>query len=68
VPKEGEEIRAQYAFSTTLARKIVTCRLTTLSRNSAKGESSTTTKKVMVRVGGGWQDLQFYMLNRQAGL
>ncbi|TFY56335.1 hypothetical protein EVG20_g8962 [Dentipellis fragilis] len=68
IPKEGEEVRAQYAFSTSLARKVVTCRLTTLSRNSAKGEASTTTKKVMVRVGGGWQDLQFYMLNRQAGL
>ena len=48
VPKEGEEIRAQYAFSTALARKIVTCRLTTMTR---KGEVAK--KKVMVRVGGG---------------
>jgi hypothetical protein len=53
MPREGEEIRAQYAFSNSLARKTVTCRLTTLSRAGAKGEASTATKKVMVRVGGG---------------
>ena len=53
IPREGEEIRAQYAFSNSLARKTVTCRLTTLSRAGAKGEPSTATKKVMVRVGGG---------------
>lgn len=53
VPKEGEEVRAQYAFSNSLARKTVTCRLTTLSRAGAKGEPSTASKKVMVRVGGG---------------
>ncbi|KAH9036420.1 hypothetical protein EDB84DRAFT_1482924 [Lactarius hengduanensis] len=53
IPRDGEEIRAQYAFSNSLARKTVTCRLTTLSRAGAKGESSTATKKVMVRVGGG---------------
>ena len=68
IPREGEEIRAQYAFSNSLARKMVTCRLTTLSRAGAKGEASTATKKVMVRVGGGWQDLQLYMLNRAAGM
>ncbi|KAI9458106.1 hypothetical protein F5148DRAFT_332385 [Russula earlei] len=68
IPREGEEVRAQYAFSNSLARKTVTCRLTTLSRAGAKGEPSTATKKVMVRVGGGWQDLQLYMLNRAAGM
>jgi hypothetical protein len=68
LPREGEEVRAQYAFSNSLARKMVTCRLTTLSRAGAKGEASTATKKVMVRVGGGWQDLQLYMLNRAAGM
>ena len=55
IPREGEEIRAQYAFSNSLAKKTVTCRLTTLSRAGAKGESSTASKKVMVRVGGGKQ-------------
>jgi hypothetical protein len=68
IPKEGGEIRAQYAFTNALSRKVVNCRLTTLSRAGAKGEASTATKKVMVRVGGGWQDLQMYMLNRQAGI
>ena len=53
IPREGEEVRAQYAFSNSLARKTVTCRLTTLSRAGSKGEASTATKKVMVRVGGG---------------
>ncbi|KAH9911878.1 hypothetical protein B0H21DRAFT_817294 [Amylocystis lapponica] len=62
-PREGEEIRAQYAFSSTLGRKIVTCKLTTLARSGAKG----TTKKVMCRVGGGWQDLYVYMASRQTG-
>lgn len=50
-PREGEEIRAQYAFSNTLARKVVTCKLTTLARSGARG--NTATKKVMCRVGGG---------------
>ena len=50
IPKEGEEIKAQYAFSTALSRKIVTCRLTTMTRSGKAGE---TTKKVMCRVGGG---------------
>ena len=40
VPREGEEIRAQYAFSNSLARKVVTCRLTTLTRASRTGASS----------------------------
>ncbi|KAI5895430.1 uncharacterized protein SCHCODRAFT_02619391 [Schizophyllum commune H4-8] len=66
-PKEGEEIKAQYAFSNALGRKVVTCRLTTLVR-PGKVSGPTTTKKVMVRVGGGWQDLNLYMLNRQAGM
>ncbi|KAJ7577039.1 hypothetical protein C8J56DRAFT_799411 [Mycena floridula] len=67
VPKEGEEIKAQYAFSNALSRKVVTCKLTTLTR-LAKGGPDTTTKKVMCRVGGGWQDLSHYVLNRQAGM
>lgn len=67
-PREGEEIMAQYAFSNALGRKVVTCRLTTLSRVVGKGMGPVTNKKVMVRVGGGWQDLQLYMLNRQAGM
>lgn len=68
-PRAGEEIRAQYAFSNAFSRKVVTCRLTTLTRSGSKSAGQpTTTKKVMCRVGGGWQDLQLYMLNRQAGL
>ena len=51
IPKEGKEIKAQYAFSNSLSRKVVTCRLTTLSRSSSAG--TTTNKKVMCRVGGG---------------
>lgn len=61
VPKEGEEIKAQYAFSNTLSKKTVTCRLTTMTRSSKAGggdasasaPTTTTTKKVMCRVGGG---------------
>ena len=68
IPKEGEEIRASYAFSNSLARRVVTCRLTTLTRSGGRSSGETTTKKVMCRVGGGWQDLQLYMLNRQAGM
>jgi len=69
VPRAGEEIRAQYAFANALSRKVVTCRLTTLTRSGSKNAGHpTTTKKVMCRVGGGWQDLHLYMLNRQAGL
>lgn len=52
IPKGGEEIKAQYAFSNSLSKKIVTCRLTTLTRSGKTG-GDTTTKKVMCRVGGG---------------
>lgn len=65
-PKEGEEIRASYSFSNSLSRKVVTCKLTTLTRSGARGGGMS--KKVMCRVGGGWQDLQLYMLNRQSGM
>lgn len=68
-PKEGEEVRGQYAVSSPLSRKVITCKLTTLTRPGARGsgEGPTTTKKVMCRVGGGWQDLQVYIQNHQAG-
>ncbi|KAI0923920.1 hypothetical protein AcW1_006736 [Taiwanofungus camphoratus] len=62
VPRESEEIRAQYAFSNTLARKVVTCKLTTMARSGTKG----VTRKVMCRVGGGWQDLHLYVMSRQS--
>ncbi|KAK7025240.1 GAR domain-containing protein [Favolaschia claudopus] len=66
LPKEGEEQKAQYAFSNALSRKVITCRLTTLTR---PGKADIlVTKKVMCRVGGGWQDLSHYILNRQAGM
>lgn len=66
LPKEGEEQKAQYAFSNALSRKVITCRLTTLTR-PGKADIMVT-KKVMCRVGGGWQDLSHYILNRQAGM
>ena len=53
IPKEGEEIRASYAFSSSLSRKVVTCRLTTLTRSGRTGGENAMTKKVMCRVGGG---------------
>jgi hypothetical protein len=64
IPREGQEIRAQYAFSNSLTKKIVTCRLTTLSRAGSKGEPSTATKKVMVRVGGGKHACHYELLLR----
>lgn len=51
IPKEGKEVKAQYAFTNSLSRKVVTCRLTTLSRTSSA--ETITKKKVMCRVGGG---------------
>ncbi|GAW00474.1 hypothetical protein LENED_001997 [Lentinula edodes] len=66
VPGENEEVKAQYAFSNALSRKVVTCKLTTLTRSGKSG--TMTTKKVMCRVGGGWQDLTHYILSRQAGM
>ncbi len=60
IPKNGEEIKAQYAFSNALSKKIVTCKLTTLTRSGKAGD--VTTKKVMCRVGGG-ECLIFLCLN-----
>lgn len=65
-PREGEELRAQYAFSNALGRKVVNCKLTTMTRPGR--DQATTTRKVMCRVGGGWQDLPVYIMNRQAGI
>lgn len=50
-PTAGAELKAQYAFTNAVARKVVTCKLTTMTRSGPKGQS--TTKKIMVRVGGG---------------
>ncbi|KAF8518006.1 hypothetical protein BU17DRAFT_91435 [Hysterangium stoloniferum] len=60
-PKQGEEIKAQYAFSNALARKVLNCRLVVISRAGPKGGEM---RKVMCRVGGGWQDLSMYLLSR----
>ncbi|KAF5350207.1 hypothetical protein D9758_007845 [Tetrapyrgos nigripes] len=68
IPKEGEEIKAQYSFSNALSSKVVTCKLTTLTRTGKGSSKGVMTKKVMCRVGGGWQDLSHYILNRQAGM
>ncbi|GJJ11257.1 hypothetical protein Clacol_005489 [Clathrus columnatus] len=51
-PKAGEEVKAQYAFSNSLARKVLNCRLVIIGRNGQKG---------------GWQDLSMYLLSRAAG-
>lgn len=68
-PRPGEEVRAQYAVSNALARKVVTCRLVVIGRlKSGTSADSADARKVMCRVGGGWLDLQMYLLNRQAGV
>ncbi|TFK90152.1 hypothetical protein K466DRAFT_543960 [Polyporus arcularius HHB13444] len=61
IPKEGEEVRASYAFSNALSKKIIACKLTTMARTGRAP-----TKKVMCRVGGGWQDLRVYVMSRQS--
>jgi hypothetical protein len=66
-PKSGEEIRAQYAFSNALGRKLVTCKLTTMTRNGSGG-AGVESRKVLCRVGGGWQDLRTFLLSKQAAL
>ncbi|KZV94592.1 hypothetical protein EXIGLDRAFT_736619 [Exidia glandulosa HHB12029] len=67
-PRAGEEVRAQYAVSNALARKIITCRLVVINRPKATANADGDARKVMCRVGGGWLDLQMYLLNRQAGM
>lgn len=49
-PRVGEEVKAQYAFTSALARKVLNCRLVVIGRS---GQTGGETKKVMVRVGGG---------------
>ncbi|KAI0033934.1 hypothetical protein K488DRAFT_46627 [Vararia minispora EC-137] len=61
-PKEGTEVRAQYAFTSVLGRKVVSLKLTTLARPGG----GTGTKKVMARVGGGWIDLAVWLSSRSA--
>ncbi len=55
-PSEGQELKAQYAISNSLGRKVINCRLVTIKRpsltkNISIGDSNST--KVMCRVGGG---------------
>ncbi|KAG6891592.1 hypothetical protein C0992_002630 [Termitomyces sp. T32_za158] len=53
IPKPGEEVKARYAFTNTLSRKELTLRLTTLTRPGKGTDDTTSTKRVMCRVGGG---------------
>lgn len=53
IPKPGEEMKARYAFTNTLSRKELTLRLTTLTRPGKGAEDTTSTKRVMCRIGGG---------------
>jgi len=68
-PLPGEEIKAQYAVSNTLGRKVLTCRLVVINRAAPQTLAGyVPTKKVMCRIGGGWQDLEMYLLSRQASM
>jgi len=68
-PPPGEEIKAQYAVSNSLGRKVLTCRLVVINRAAPQTLAGhVPTKKVMCRVGGGWQDLEMYLLSRQANM
>ncbi|KAG6890322.1 hypothetical protein C0995_009529 [Termitomyces sp. Mi166 len=67
IPKPGEEIKAKYAFTNALSRKELTLRLTTLTRPGKGVGDTMSTKRVMCRIGGGWQDLSDYILSRQTG-
>jgi hypothetical protein len=64
-PPPGAEIKAQYAISNALSRKVVTCRLVVISRSGSRFRGETEARKVMCRVGGGWLDLHIYLLNHQ---
>jgi hypothetical protein len=54
-PTPGTELKAQYAFSNALGRKIINCKLVIVHRTGTKsaGGVEAPTKKVMCRVGGG---------------
>jgi len=61
-PLTGEEVKSQYAFSNSLGRKVLACRLLVINRSNPKSlVGHVETKKVMCRVGGGWQDLDIYL-------
>ncbi|KAG8951890.1 hypothetical protein FRC04_005582 [Tulasnella sp. 424] len=59
-PRAGEEIKAQYAISNALGRRVLGFKLVVVSRPAGE------TRKVMCRVGGGWVDLSTYMTNRHS--
>ena len=65
-PEAVSNMEAQYAFETSHNRKIVNCKLLEIKatrRGQINGEGDR--KKVMVRVGGGWKDLNNYLVERQ---
>ncbi|KAG8987983.1 hypothetical protein FRB90_003043 [Tulasnella sp. 427] len=59
-PRAGEEVKAQYAISNALGRRVFGFKLVVVSRPTGE------TKKVMCRVGGGWVELGTYMTNRNS--
>ncbi|KZP01426.1 hypothetical protein CALVIDRAFT_551851 [Calocera viscosa TUFC12733] len=67
-PSSSGEHKARYAVSNSLGKKVIVCRLVIMTRSSGTGGARKEMRKVMVRVGGGWQDLDIYLLNRQAGV
>lgn len=57
----GKDNRTKYE----IGGKVVMCRLLELHRpaGSAGARAGTKAKKILVRVGGGWQDLEQWLLN-----
>ncbi|KZT59040.1 hypothetical protein CALCODRAFT_494043 [Calocera cornea HHB12733] len=66
-PSSSGDHKARYAVSNSLGKKVIVCRLVIMTRSTGTGGPRKEMRKVMVRVGGGWQDLDIYLLNRQAG-
>ncbi|RUS15376.1 hypothetical protein BC937DRAFT_92535 [Endogone sp. FLAS-F59071] len=56
----------KYYFGSDLSRKLFMCKLMSYdstSRNGRNGSGNTTNSKVLVRVGGGWQDLEMFIFD-----
>ena len=66
IPKPGEEVKAQYAVSNALARKVLNCRLVVINRSSSKSGGGGETRKVMCRVGGGMSLRTFFSAMRSS--
>ncbi|KAG8746199.1 hypothetical protein FRC10_005715 [Ceratobasidium sp. 414] len=62
--QQGPESSAQYAFTNSMGRKVLTCKLVVVEKSAPRGSldgATQQTRRVICRVGGGWESLSAFL-------